>query len=1211
MIFFEDANSNYTLNKQTNIWSRLGYAGIAYNDGDEVEQRIAAIVEQASDITVLSTELRQHCTDWPSLYHLSGTRANILRPFEDELRGDILEIGAGCGAITRYLGECGGNILALEGSKRRAAIARNRTRDLSNVTVVAEKLDDFAIEHQFDVITLIGVLEYANLFTTGDHPAQAMLEHLKKRLKPTGKLIIAIENQLGLKYFAGAPEDHIGQPMYGIEGRYRKDQPETFGRKVLDGMLESVGFRSREFLAPFPDYKLPTSIITESGLKSSGFDAAALISHSVRRDPQLPPILAFSPELAWPSLVKNGLAMDMANSFLIVAHCGNPKLQKNMLPLAWHYSTDRKKQYCKETIFVPHEDEKIEVYYKSLDASNIATADDELLCFSVPDNAPYFKGELLSQEFIQIIIRDQWSLEEVVVFFKKYLSVLAKLSDKDHVGFSIDTEMSGEFFDRIPQNIIIKPDGNAYIIDNEWTLNEKVQIGFLVFRAILTLFFSLSRIGHPIKESGNTYGDFVLNVWRELGWEGTHERLNNYAKFEINIQMLVSGRKNIKNYVLDFLQSPIGSFFNLNSAVIERDSQINNLIKTVTEHDSQIVRLNEAMVERDDQITSLNENITKIISSRSWRLTKPLRFFARLLRGEISIYLDNGTTLLLKEIISINKFRNGFKYIKQGDINGFLLRLRSLYLEYSKNNIIEKIHNSSKCNWAIVTTPHTLFIAHCIAERLRSHGWNVDILTETPKYFSYDWYFVLCAQMFKRLPPGEMRILFQLEQSVSSRWFTNNYLKDLNNSLAVTDYSLMNIEYLFDKKISYPHIHYLPIGASHTYGNHISENKSFDILFYGDSNSSPRRKKMLDILQENFDVKIVNEVFGQEMISLIKRAKIVINIHYYENALLETPRIQECLSLGVPVVSESSSDMDDYPELVEAVTFFEEGSVVSMLNAVNHALHADSSLVIEQSVEKSILRFNFMLDRFLAAMNFLPTSHIHKMIPALPSESNVVCLSLPETIQRRNMYKVIKPTSCEIFDGIRKTPGWVGCGLSYVALAHHGIRNHLPTLTVMEDDVTLPDNFETALKTIKEYLAKRSDTWDVFAGMIASLNSETKVISIEEYNNFRFVTIDRMTSMVMNIYSLKFMNQLVEWNPENTDAETNTIDRFIESIPNLRVVVTLPFLFGHREDVSSTLWGFNNARYREMIQESEQLLQQKVNEYLSNAQKVMLSATVS
>ncbi|TVR11875.1 MAG: class I SAM-dependent methyltransferase, partial [Planctomycetota bacterium] len=241
--------SHYVIDSLSNIWSRSGYNGIAYSDGDETEQRIAAIISHASDVTVLSTELRQHCTDWPSLYHLSGTRANILRPFKNILQGDVLEIGAGCGAITRYLGECGANVLALEGSPRRAAIARSRTRDLDNVAVLAERFDQFQYDHQFDIITLIGVLEYANLFTDGENPTLSMLERVRSLLKPEGKLIIAIENQLGLKYFAGAPEDHLGLSMYGIEGRYLKDQPQTYGRKTLTGMLSQAGFTDSEFMA--------------------------------------------------------------------------------------------------------------------------------------------------------------------------------------------------------------------------------------------------------------------------------------------------------------------------------------------------------------------------------------------------------------------------------------------------------------------------------------------------------------------------------------------------------------------------------------------------------------------------------------------------------------------------------------------------------------------------------------------------------------------------------------------------------------------------------------------------------------------------------------------------------------------------------------------------------------------------------------------------
>ena len=57
---------------------------------------------------------------------------------------------------------------------------------------------------------LIGVLEYAGVFSDGYEPALKMLKKARSMLNPNGRLFIAIENQLGLKYFAGVPEDHIG-----------------------------------------------------------------------------------------------------------------------------------------------------------------------------------------------------------------------------------------------------------------------------------------------------------------------------------------------------------------------------------------------------------------------------------------------------------------------------------------------------------------------------------------------------------------------------------------------------------------------------------------------------------------------------------------------------------------------------------------------------------------------------------------------------------------------------------------------------------------------------------------------------------------------------------------------------------------------------------------------------------------------------------------
>jgi 2-polyprenyl-3-methyl-5-hydroxy-6-metoxy-1,4-benzoquinol methylase len=255
--------AGYTYDPESCLWISEGHRNLGYSDGDAVENKLARIVAEATDLSLFSSQLASHRTDWPTFYHLSADRANILQPVRDWLRtADVLEVGAGCGAVTRALGEFGAQVLALEGSRRRAAIARSRTRDLSNVTVVVDKFEEFQTDQQFDVVTLIGVLEYASMFSNDDMAAAGMLKRTCELIAPGGKLIVAIENQLGLKYFGGFFEDHLGKAMYGVEDRYRPGQPRTFGRERLAALLKGAGFVDLKFYVPFPDYKLPTSILT-------------------------------------------------------------------------------------------------------------------------------------------------------------------------------------------------------------------------------------------------------------------------------------------------------------------------------------------------------------------------------------------------------------------------------------------------------------------------------------------------------------------------------------------------------------------------------------------------------------------------------------------------------------------------------------------------------------------------------------------------------------------------------------------------------------------------------------------------------------------------------------------------------------------------------------------------------------------------------------
>ncbi|MGF6113680.1 glycosyltransferase [Pseudomonas frederiksbergensis] len=561
---FELDRYGYTRDEQTGVWVRSDYQGIAYSDGDVTENKLAAIIRDAGDVSVLSEELPQHCTDWATLYHLSSIRGNILRPFEHLLKGKVLEIGAGCGAISRFLGESGAQLLSLEGSPRRASIAASRTRGLSNVTVLAERFDDFKTDEQFDAITLIGVLEYASMFSADADPAYAMLKRIRGMLKPDGHLFIAIENQLGLKYFAGAPEDHVSIPMYGIEGRYAAGQPKTFGRKELARLIERAGFKSSTFLSPSPDYKLPNSIITEAGFTSNEFDAAALAWQNVKKDPQLPELTHFNLEKAWPVVIDNDLGMELANSFLVAASCAGTAPVSDTT-LAYHYSTGRKAAYCKESLFAQSE-RGIEVQYRRL-GTETDPEQDETFKYVLPATDAYAKGKILSLQFLETATTIDWTTLSFNPFLTVYLQHLKVLLAKEGVDLGLENItdlLPGRYIDAVPHNIVIDDHGAPSLIDVEWEMSEGVELGHLLMRALLLLL----ACANPLSASASSLSrqEFIIKLLESVNLQITPEDLERYIVKEARFQEKVTGRS-ISNF-LDW--SPDKTIYTFGAAQIKR-----------------------------------------------------------------------------------------------------------------------------------------------------------------------------------------------------------------------------------------------------------------------------------------------------------------------------------------------------------------------------------------------------------------------------------------------------------------------------------------------------------------------------------------------------------------------------------------------------------------------------------------------------------------
>lgn len=259
------------------------------------------------------SEIAAEKKSWPLLYHLSDIRENIVSWMDLKPGAKVLEIGAGCGAVTGAFLNKGYKLTCVELSKKRSSINAYRHRADSGFKVIVGNFEDIegSLDRDFDYIFLTGVLEYAKSYIHAEDPFREFVRVAKSHLKEDGSLVIAIENRLGLKYFAGAREDHLGSYFSGIEDYPEGGPAKTFSKPVLEGLLSD--FKELHFYYPYPDYKFPLCIYSDERLPEPGELSVNLLNLDRSR------LLLFNERNAYDALIKDGLYPLFSNSFLIVA----------------------------------------------------------------------------------------------------------------------------------------------------------------------------------------------------------------------------------------------------------------------------------------------------------------------------------------------------------------------------------------------------------------------------------------------------------------------------------------------------------------------------------------------------------------------------------------------------------------------------------------------------------------------------------------------------------------------------------------------------------------------------------------------------------------------------------------------------------------------------------------------------------------------------
>ena len=307
------------------------------------------------------------------------------------------------------------------------------------------------------------------------------------------------------------------------------------------------------------------------------------------------------------------------------------------------------------------------------------------------------------------------------------------------------------------------------------------------------------------------------------------------------------------------------------------------------------------------------------------------------------------------------------------------------------------------------------------------------------------------------------------------------------------------------------------------------------------------------------------------------------------------------MSLGTSmVISERSTDSNEDERLENIVDFVDIDDIDSLKERIAYWLNNESERIdrIKRNTDylsKRANSFDFFFYRFLLANDLITFDRFYKISKRfIHFDGNRICLSLPEENERRKAFDADNKYGFQVFPGLRHKRGWTGCGLSYKFIMKKAKEQNMDNILVCEDDVYFPNDFEQRFEACMKYLENNKD-WDVFQGLMADIGENT-ILKVDEKEAQTFVYLNHMISMVFNLYNENVYQYLIDWDERNCDVKTNTIDRALES-HDLRIATTLPFLVGHKEDLQSTIWGFNNTQYNDLIKSSVIKLEELVDNF--------------
>lgn len=163
----------------------------------------------------------------------------------------------------------------------------------------------------YDVVIVTNVFERSS-------DVRCFLSRIKETLKQNGRMFLAANNRLGIRYFCGDRDPYTNRNFDSIEDYRRyavKKEDNLEGRMYDQAQLEDIllcaGFKTRKYYSVFPDLEHPSFVFSHDYTPNEELNTRVFPMY------YYPDTVFLEEEYLYSGLIQNGIFHKMANAYLI------------------------------------------------------------------------------------------------------------------------------------------------------------------------------------------------------------------------------------------------------------------------------------------------------------------------------------------------------------------------------------------------------------------------------------------------------------------------------------------------------------------------------------------------------------------------------------------------------------------------------------------------------------------------------------------------------------------------------------------------------------------------------------------------------------------------------------------------------------------------------------------------------------------------------